>query len=324
MDSSKIKDLLLKSGIPLEVSVVKKIAKLGVEDWGEVEYERDGKIFSTDIKALKEFSIFRGLGLLVNFCIECKYKTKGHSWFFMEFPEESEGQWRSDVHNEVFDESFSPLLVKLGYEPSPLCSLNDLRFANLFNLKTAHKGVEIWENQFDHNFIREAVSQAVHGSVKVHLYFLDYILYSIAEALDFAKSDVTEFPDLPVCCITVPIVVTTAKLFRVKKNLALEDIEKENDVMKLCDEEKGILLFDTDSSIEKFSEELFEKEPESSYGSLTDKFIAVNKLPFHSFQHCHPGYVYILNYEHLEELFSSCLNLIEKLCNNFPEKYIKS
>ena len=81
-NDGKIKDLFLRSGIPLEVSTISQLQTLGIEDRGEIKYERDGKEFSTDMQGHIEFELTQKLKLLLNFSVECKYKEKNHkgSW----------------------------------------------------------------------------------------------------------------------------------------------------------------------------------------------------------------------------------------------------
>ena len=141
---------------------------MGIEDWGEIEYKRGDTLFSTDINARKDFDIMNNLSILVNFVIECKYKDQGHKWFFMKFSEDSDFSTRRDVRNECFDDLFNPLMKNLGYKKKEdKYPLADFRISNLFNLKTADKGVDIYDKGNDPNIISEAISQSVFAQLNL-------------------------------------------------------------------------------------------------------------------------------------------------------------
>lgn len=321
MDSSKIKDLLLKSGIPLEVSVVDKIAKFNVDDCGEIEYERDGKIFSTDIHATKDFNIGNNFLLSTNFVIECKYKTRDHNWFFMKFPE-SDYSLRSDARNEVFDYLLRPLLIKIGYQfKEQHIGLKELRVSNLFKVKTANKGVDIVKNDFNHSIIREAVSQVVFASIVANNESVEENIHFISGL--YANPDKEIEYKNPIATLTIPIIITTANLFRVRDNLSIEDIENENDILNLSEKEKGILLINSDyAKSAKFSKQLFEKSPISFNNELENwitNFQPPDFFRIDMLKYTHPGYIYIINYYHFEELFANCINQIDEACYNFSK-----
>lgn len=324
MKSSKMKDTILKSGIPLEMSVVKKILKYNLEELGEIEYEREGKIFSTDIHAEKEFEISKNISILFNFVIECKYKTKNHKWFFMQFPRGNNYSMRSDARNEVFDELFWVLMHKMGYRYDDFEDVCKLRRENFFDVEVADKGVEIINDKFDPNTIKKALHQAVFGSVVVHKESMHYILENLPLKLDsqsiedFYKS---EEDAAALISVTLPIIVTTAKLYRLQEDISLEDIENENDVLNIFKEAKGIMLFNLNyKTVWEFSNEIFEKKPLPIDDDII-KLIQSSKERFDIewLYNCNPGYVYIINYEHFDELFSKCLSKIENICEKNPK-----
>ena len=328
MKSSKIKDTILKTGIPLEISVVNKILKYDLDELGEVEYEREGKIFSTDIHTEKQFKISKNMYILFNFVIECKYKTKNHNWFFMQFPRGNNYSMRSDARNEVFDVLFRAILKKIGCKFDNIKKISELRVRNFFDVKVADKAVEVINDKFDPNTIKKALHQAVFGSVVIHKDSMHYILESLPLELDSQsiqdfyknKDDVA-----PLISVTLPIIVTTAKLYRLQEDISLEDIENEKDISNIFEEEKGMLLFNLNhETVWKFSNEIFKKEPlpidDATINLIrsSDKYFNTDRL-----HNCNPGYVYIINYEHFDELFSKCLLKIEQICEEISENLLE-
>lgn len=328
MKSSQIKDTILKTGIPLEISVVKKILECGLDELGEVEYERDGKIFSTDIQTEKQVEISKNVSILFNFVIECKYKTKNHNWYFMQFPRGNNNSMRSETRNEVFDTVFWPLIHKIGYRIKDKIDLPILRTENFFDLKIADKGVEIINDKFDPNTIKKALHQAVFGSVIAHKESMHYIFENLPSKLDSQSlQDFYENEEhvSPIISVTLPIIVTTAKLYRLQADISLEDIEHEKEIFNLFEEEKGIMLLNLNyKTVWNFSDEIFEREPLPIDDNIikliksSDKYFDTKWLHY-----CNPGYVYIINYEHFDELFSKCLLNIENICEKFSENLLK-
>lgn len=322
-----MKSLILKSGIPLEVSVLDKLLQFDVCDFGEVEYERDGKIFSTDIHVVKKFPLSNNLHMVVNFVIECKYKTPNHEWFFMKFPRPREYSLRDDVRNEVFDSLFEPIVKQMGYTISKNKKLPKVRLDNFFKLKSADKGVEFTnsgsKSGSSPDSIRHALHQVVLASVEVHRESMASILecFFVEDTEEGELIAKNEFEDIEVISITIPIIVTTAKLLKAKENVSLETITDEEDVYSLLDEEKGILLMDSNySTVSDFSDKLFQAKPlpiDSKLRTWACNSIGYDRLDPNCLKLCHPGYVYVISYEHFEELFSLCIENISEICMKY-------
>ena len=130
----------------------------------------------------------------------------------------------------------------------------------------------------------------------------------------------------PVMSLVIPIVVTTAKLFRVKDDIPLEEIEKEENIFNLCEEVKGVMVFKNSLAIDNFSEKLFEENPLPLHDKIhKDIFkLGLDNYFEKGVSYCSPGYVYIINYDSMDELFSFCLNEVQKICKNVSNGYIKN
>ena len=322
MDLHRYKDLFLKSGIPLEVSVVQKLSKLGLMDNGEVIYERGNKLFSTDISSMKEFKLIDQFGVAINFVLECKYKTEDHKWFFMLFPSTKHGSNdRFDCRNAVFDMLLYPLLHKAGYRFKEYeSSLADFRVLNLFDCPIVNKGVDIFKKGFIPDIIKEASSQSTFGSIKFHKESMEYN-FELFEDLFYGNIE-NEFDLNAVASVTFPIIVTTAPLYRVKEEISLEDIEKEKDFTNICEEVKGVLLTNEGNESEStFTRQLFDKKPIINKRTIEylDK-VNLMENTSESIKWINPGFIYIINYKYTEELFSIALNKIKKICEEFSKK----
>lgn len=319
MDMSKVKRSLLRSGVPLEASVIKKLAELGVTDWNEVVYERNDKTFSTDIEISKRYDLSRNSGIIVNFTIECKYKEKNHCWFFMKFQEGPYSFLKGPL-NAVFGDLIDPTLEKMGYQPEDKhLSWGHFMITNLFDAKAADKGVDIQTQggKFDPNTITRAVSQAIHGAITVHGVGIENVSVSIVRKFHQQKPHSYS----SIGFMTVPIIVTTAKLFRVKDNTLMEDIENANNILDLSKEERSVLLFNSRSNFRRFSEEKFKKE-NIEYFYKAINYLGDPSIGEHpSFRYNFPRNVYILNYDHLDDLLSFCLEKLQRLSDEIVGGY---
>jgi hypothetical protein len=234
-----LRDSFLKSGIPLETSVFGKLLKLSFQDYGEVEYEREGKIFSTDLNLLYGVDLFDDFMLDINFIIECKYKVKEHKWFFMNFPHslnDSIGM-RYSFSNLAFSGLVVPMLDKLGDSNPDNFPMIDFTSSNLLGVPLVNKGVELIGEKMNHDIITRAKFQSIFVSIKTHKENIGSILelFSLKDYDPDGKSRL--FPSF----MTISIIVTTADLFKFKKGVTLEEIE-EGDFYDLVESVPGVLL----------------------------------------------------------------------------------
>lgn len=328
-----IKQLILKSGIPLEVSVMNKLKKFNFDDYGEISYEREGKIFSTDIHLANNYQFSKDLSIHFNFIIECKYKTQNHKWFFLEFPEDDYiyGGGRFDCRNMVFTQLADiclkdKLKVRQHDKYEPFNPISQLRIKNIFNLPFVNKGIELYTEGIEPNAIPEAVSQVSLGAIAAQKGSIEYN-FEMFEDYYFENPEAEDWETHSIAAVTYPIIITTSKLFKFDSNISLEDIEKTEKIMDLCKEVQGVLLTNTEYKREEiFIEELFTKSPIR----LSKKTLAVlekNKMgvisSLDSLKLMSPGYIYVINYEYLTELFDYAVLEIEKFCNSLKEELEK-
>ena len=172
MDKTKLKDFILKSGVPLEMSVIKKLMPNNFFTNWVGKYERNGKTFFNDFLASKFFSIRDGLDMYVNFLVECKYKSENHSWYFFKNP--TTGSPESVVENYVFNQFFEAFIksknLKLNHNEKSNIMFED------FGFPIVNKGIDISEKDGTENNILEAISQVSYGSLNAQ--YEGYIFFS--------------------------------------------------------------------------------------------------------------------------------------------------
>jgi hypothetical protein len=206
------KEHLLSSGVPLEYSVIRIFEELGIKNAGEYRYERKteegvSQIFSVDVQA-PEYDLRRDLR--INCLVECKYRHDSTKWVFM--PQE---------YGKYFGPDFSDLFVTLdqccverqldrsvlgGFERKyPLCS----------------KGVELLPDDANPKAIEQAVQQLRYAVV--------------ASAIEAIDDQTCYSPELTVpIWVIVPIIVTTADLWRLRVDTSLEDVRKADEIASIA------------------------------------------------------------------------------------------
>jgi hypothetical protein len=216
---------------------------------------------------------------------------------------------REDSRNEFFGDFFEKSLElknkKLNYQYWG----SKFRRANLFNVPTVNKGIVFFGNGFEGNTILEAISQAVFGATKAHYDYVSIVCDMVGDTDNILNA-----------VLSLPIVVTTADIFKIKKNTSLEEIETSN-LMQLVEKTPGVLYYHTDYSILKpFRDSLNEEYPitlESEQEQFLTKDASKNVASY-----IHPGYVYIINYYNLTECFTTCINYIQNIIEDIKKHIV--
>ncbi len=319
MVNPSFKEFVLKSGIPLESSVVKKIQNIGFNDEGEVHYNRENKLFSTDIYADKNLILIDRLELSIQLVIECKYKTKNHSWFFIRFPEEPSGFRNFSGGNLILSEFESPVLSLLDKKKKDDNLNLKLLQKNILSCPEVNKGIEIFEKGANPNSIIRAIFQTVCGSIVTHRLYRDLCLFDVLYLLKYKQP---KFSTL-LSTLTLPIIVTTADLYTLKENITLEEIEKENDTLKLCNNQEAVAVYNVGFEyFNKFNDELNKTGPlklNNEESKLLLEIDSNKKLSsiLSRLNYIHPGFIYIINYKYLDRQ----LNILNREIDLFAEKY---
>ncbi len=213
--SKKWKDFLLKSSIPLEYEVKQLLDKYGCVSNYEFTYLRHDENevineFSYDIDAsyIKEGHFFELM-------IECKYRDLSTNWVFI--PDSYGGMDEIEPYsflnpNDHFTQENK--FLKLDYEPlASLCGKGIEINSEGQNPKTITKAI----NQLSYAMAEKVVSGMEHQIEKL-LTTSEIIFYNI------------------------PIIVTTANLYRLKENVTIKEIKESDDISSISTKEDCLIL----------------------------------------------------------------------------------
>ena len=216
---AKWKSHLLKSSLPLEYSVTEALRKLGFSSPREFRYERPNehgvtKTFSIDLRGTRDLNHER---IRLETFVECKYRDVTTDWVFL--PESFANKDSVD-----FVETFV-MLDKLN-ESWQI----DRDLVNSFSgdYLACGKGIEITTGGGN----PKSITQAIHQ-----------LKYSMIQSAKEAMIDQLEdfLGNTKLIHVLVPIVVTTANLWRLKPQSTVESIESAKDISDVA--EKTDILF---------------------------------------------------------------------------------
>jgi hypothetical protein len=230
------KEHLLSSGVPLEYSVARVFEELGIwkpEEFRYVRKNADGvaTIFSVDIHST---DLDQQRNLWVESLVECKYRHDGTRWVFA--PRDYE---------ELFGPTFQDLFVTLDQ-----CCLERRldrqvvgKYGKIYPL--CGKGVELLPDDANPKTIEHAVHQ------------LRYAV--IAKALDYLQHQTDGLlGSITPMIVIVPIIVTTAELWRLNVGTTVEDIRAAKEIEDVAKpHDKLVLLQPPDNLETKSTHEAF-------------------------------------------------------------------
>lgn len=174
-----------------------------------------------------------------------------------------------------------------------------------------NKGVEIADKK--HFSLMGPLSQVCYASAYVHK---EYASYNIQEFIDYFSIENQE-NDPVLATLTVPIIVTTSKIFCIEEGCTLEDI-RENDINQWTTEVPAVCYINNNSfGIDKIENEKNEfagiSEPPEYvrwYRSLSpyDKRFIANRFRA-------PSEIYIISYDYIENCIQAMLEKINTILN---------
>ena len=150
--------------------------------------------------------------------VECKYRHDGTNWVFV--PQE-------------YGEFFGPGLADLFVTLDQCCLDRELDRSVLEKFESKYplcaKGIELLPEDTNPKTIEQAVQQLRYAVV--------------ALAMDAIDDQLFYAPDMTVpIWIIVPIVVTTAELWRLKLGMTVEDVRKAEDIKDVADPHDVLVL----------------------------------------------------------------------------------
>lgn len=299
--SKKWKDSILSSGIPLEFSVRKALKDSGIQDIKEYFYECENKEGIKETFSIDSYGKYKPPGarnLHVEYFVEVKYAHDSKSWVFM--PKEMPSKPHIDELYIILDS-----LVEGAKFNKRLClpdSMNHL-FCEI--------GIVVEDNgRHDRYEINRGTQQLRYALVNHTVETLKKQLFG----LDFDRKTVLAL---------VPILVTTAKLWRIKPDVTIESIRsaKDDNLSEIAEEKEYIFLFEQpDNQMSRYNLTLIDNMiREELDGELTQ--LLQNVIPklankdFHNFvDKFHkdmPRYFLVTNYNYFEKGMRNSLTFFE-------------
>ncbi|HIK17871.1 MAG TPA: hypothetical protein IGS53_21645 [Leptolyngbyaceae cyanobacterium M33_DOE_097] len=226
--------------------------------------------------------------------VECKYRYQGTKWIFTP---------KSFKSLELAD--FKDTFITLD----ALCRSSKInsKLINSFseNYELCGKGVEIYNDGLNPKTITQAVSQLQYSLVK-----------KVAEGLDDQIDDFLGNPDQ--IHILVPIIVTTAELWRLNPGTTIEGIQDANELEDVASKTDFLLVHEApDNDLNRYTiKHLIESFSEEQKEEMT-KILKKNKSGsfdgyVRSFARTYPSIFAVIEYNSLEKRLSNMLNFFNR------------
>jgi hypothetical protein len=281
------KEHLLSSGIPLEHSVAETVRSLGLTGPTEFKYERPNElgvptVFSVDVHTSHVDTRYNQVW--IDFFIECKYRHDSTNWVFT--PEEDNYMnfefGDRDLYNVLDEFSDGFELTAFPNPPDhssryPLCS----------------RGIEILPQGPNPKSIDQAVQQLAYA-----------VSDQTAEAIRHQMDHMLGHPS-PVWLL-VPIVVTTASLWRIRPGQTLDMIRNATDIDAIAEPKTVVVLHEPpDNLLRRFTRDKLKSHFSVKEQALLDG--QLKKIGRHGFDFfCdvratyYPSYWIVCHYSHLK------------------------
>jgi hypothetical protein len=286
MSKKTWKNHLLSSGVPLEYSVIRIFEQLGIRDPGEYRYERatpDGlsQVFSVDVLATK---VDPDRDLHIECLVECKYRHDGTKWIFV--PRD---------YGEIF--SHGPSFANLFVTMDQCCVDRKLDRTVLDKFEQTYplcaRGIELLPDDANPETIEQAVQQLRYGVVAKAVDAIDWQIF-----MSGVESRTRMY-------VIIPIVVTTAELWRLKVGTTVEDIRNAEEITTVA-EPHDVLVFHQkpDNLNERDTKERFKKELTPFRNELDELLKQTNNYNLNSFSdnfaRSTPSLFIIISYERVK------------------------
>jgi hypothetical protein len=295
MSAKSWKDYLLSSGLHLWHSVAQALDKLGIYNHKEFKYERTNEIglpqvFSVDIFASH---INLELQIWLELFVECKYRHEGVRWLFV------------PAKTELF---FGPQLGDCFILLDELSSDREINRGVLDQFTSAYdfcgKGVELLSNDANPKAVEQSIQQLRFALVN-----------SIVDGLNHQLHGSIPSERTPIFVI-VPIVVTTAELWRLNQDVSIESI-READVLEQVATQRDLLIMrqEPDIQLTRHAISVFEKNITAADQVLISeriKPVITRGYPglLHKYSHASPSQFVIIHFSKFEKAMKNLLSFI--------------
>lgn len=302
---SKIKDELLKSGLPLESMVADSVSSLSAKlpspliNMDEYFFERSESelALSVDFQVMHDLDIENCDFVEIAFLIECKYRTQGTGWYFIDSP-------LRDAGMEFFVENFFSK-GKCNRKNFPVL----IPPLNISDTPIVGKGTEIYSNGKGNE---KSITEGIHQLMFACCSSLSRAFISEEEmrkTMMDRKIDITNRSWHSLLC---PVLVTTADLYYLKKP-AIEKIEHSEKVGDICSCE-GLIAYSTPKPplyVSRYIREHVFQDVKPMLISETDKKRAMIYLSNYSL--FYPSRYYILNYRYIERFLKEYIDFASSM-----------
>lgn len=295
------KDYLLSSGMPLEHAIHNLLEDLHTFEPSEFKYvrtNRDGftETFSVDVHAT---CMDTKRNIFFDLFVECKYRHDSVKWVFS--PCEFSEYFGADPLNMFniidcydFNHEFNRTIIKNFVKTYPVC----------------HRAIELMARDFSNKTIKQAVEQLRYAIISKWV-------KCFTERLD-CSCDKIEYPDYtwnPLFAL-IPIVVTTAELWRISPYITIEDIKKADNIEKIATEANSLIYFEqSDNIIFNFMQKELEKLDIKEKERFIQSFINNNydvRMVFNKVRIVPPSLFLIVKYEN----FKKEMEKLQELCKD--------
>lgn len=248
MSTKTWKDHLLSSGLPLEHSVAQALGKLGMIDPREFRYTRANEhgvltTFSVDVHAE---CLISNPNIWLELFVECKYHHDSTNWVFAP----SEYDW--------FGPEFAELFVSLETLDSGHQLNKELLNKYSKNYPLCTKGVELFTGDATHATIERALSQLKYA-----------VPHRAARALNGLVATNNPSPTI----VLVPIIVTTASLWRLKPTVSVEGLRAANELAEVASAEEIVVVHQLpDNDLSAYTADVFNRELSGQARTHIDQF----------------------------------------------------
>jgi hypothetical protein len=288
------KDYFLSSGLPLEQSVIKTLEILGMEGLTEFKYERNNEVgiptvFSVDVHGSQTYHDVLKQQLWLDIMCECKYRHDNVRWIFTPH---NFGRWPLASANRI--------LINLDQMTGPKV-INTSQYLQLAEkFKLCKKGIEIYENDINNKTIEQSLNQLRYGVINK---VLDSLLHQVDKLLG---------PISPIFVI-LPIIVTTAELWRINDDVTTKDIREAEEIDKVGEKLNSLIIYEPpDNLYTRYSKELFDRElTERQKQKIDKRLVKIENHGYELFKNVissqEPSFFFVINYDHFPEIMRELL-----------------
>lgn len=292
MSDRSWKDHLLSSGVPLEYSVLRTLADLGIINPAEHRYERPNEQgvsteFSIDVCAT---DIDTDRNVWLELLIECKYRHDNTRWVFA--PVDYQRFERASVRDAYVvlddlaeDRRFDFAAVETEPASYPMCG----------------GGIELLPKDGNPKSIKGAISQLQFALV-------DKVVDAMVHQADHLLGQPTPI------FFFVPMLVTTADLWRLRPGTTIENIRDAQDIANIADSHQLLLVHQRPhSQVQRHTEVRLRKLDERHRMKL-DEVLAARGLGFNwfveGFASSHPSVFFVVNYKQFRQATENLLRFV--------------